>query len=38
MWFCVGRLAHYQYFNMDQVVASALKVADRIVVRPVLVS
>jgi len=26
----VGRLAQYKYFNMDQVVAAALKVADRI--------
>jgi UDP-galactopyranose mutase len=28
--FFVGRLAEYQYFNMDQVVASALKTAERI--------
>ncbi len=29
MWF-VGRLATYRYYNMDQVVAQALAVFDRI--------
>jgi UDP-galactopyranose mutase len=24
----VGRLAHYRYYNMDQVVGAALKVAE----------
>jgi UDP-galactopyranose mutase len=26
----VGRLAEYRYYNMDQVVASALKLAERL--------
>jgi len=26
----VGRLAQYRYYNMDQVVAAALKTADRL--------
>lgn len=28
--FFVGRLAQYRYYNMDQVVAAALKAAERI--------
>jgi UDP-galactopyranose mutase len=31
--FFVGRLAQYRYYNMDQVVAAALKTADRILGR-----
>jgi len=27
----VGRLAQYRYYNMDQVVAAALKAAERVI-------
>lgn len=32
----VGRLAQYRYFNMDQVVAAALKLCDDLLARPAL--
>ena len=30
----VGRLAQYRYYNMDQVVAAALKVANQLLGKP----